>query len=304
LILPRQKITFLIVPENTANVKQIKCSKVFLGIVLCTLVTMVVGGGFLFHDYLRMKARVPAMKALAREVANQRMQIQAYAKRIGSLNTRMSALHDFEKKIRIIANMEAPDDQAGVFGVGGATSQDLEDLPELTENHNRVMRTMHTQLEQLDEAAFVQKKAFEQLHDQIQHQKSLLACTPAIKPTKGWISSKFGYRTSPFTGLREFHSGLDMATRRGTPVLASADGVVTYAGRNGGLGKMVKITHGYGKATRYGHLHEILVKRGDRVKRGDKIGLVGNTGRSTAPHLHYEVHVNGIAVNPEKYILN
>lgn len=302
--MPGQKITFLVVPENTSNVKQIKCSRAFLGLLLCLMVAAITGGGILLHDYLTVKAKVPAMEALAREVANQRVQIQAYAKRIGSLNSRMSALHDFEQKIRIIANMEAPEDQDGVFGIGGIASEALEDLPELTENHNQVIRTMHAQLEQLDEAAFVQEKAFEQLHDQIQHQKTLLACTPAVKPTTGWISSRFGYRKSPFTGLREFHSGLDLATRKGTPVIATADGVVTFAGRNGGLGKMVKISHGYGKVTRYAHLHELLVKRGDRVKRGEKIGLVGNTGRSTAPHLHYEVHVNGIPVNPQKYILN
>ena len=302
--MPHQKITFLIVPENTSNVKQFKCSRTFLGVVLCMVLALLVGGGILLHDYVKLKGTVPAMEALAREVTNQRVQIQAYAKRIGSLNKRMCALHDFEKKIRIMANVEAPEHQDGVFGIGGTTGQELEDLPELTENHNRVMRTMHAQLEQLDEAAFVQKKAFEQLHDHIQHQKSLLASTPAIKPTKGWISSKFGHRKSPFTGLREFHGGLDIATRQGTPVVASADGVVTFSGRNGGLGKMVKISHGYGKVTRYAHLHEILVKRGDHVKRGDKVGLVGNTGRSTAPHLHYEVHVNGIPVNPEKYILN
>ena len=302
--MPRQKITFLIVPENTSHVKQVKCSKVFLGVVAAMVLVLLTGAGFLVHDYVKVKGTVPAMEALAREVANQRVQIQAYAKRIGSLNKRMTALHDFEKKIRIIANVEAPDHQDGVFGIGGTTGQDLEDLPKLTESHNPVMRTMHAQLEQLDEAAFVQKKAFEKLHDHIQHQKSLLACTPAIKPTRGWVSSKFGYRKSPFTGLREFHGGLDVATRQGTPVIASADGVVTFSGRNGGLGKMIKISHGYGKVTRYAHLHEILVQRGDRVKRGDKIGLVGNTGRSTAPHLHYEVHVNGIPVNPEKYILN
>jgi murein DD-endopeptidase MepM/ murein hydrolase activator NlpD len=304
LILTRRKITFLIVPENTSNVKQVKCSKGFLVLMVCVALALVVGTGVLIHDYVKLKGKVPAMEALAREVTNQRVQIQAYAKRIGSLNKRMGALHDFEKKIRIMANVEAPEHQDGVFGIGGTTGQELEDLPQLTESHNRVMRTMHAQLEQLDEASFVQQKAFEQLYDHIQHQKSLLACTPAIKPTKGWVSSKFGYRKSPFTGLREFHSGLDLATRRGTPVIASADGVVTFCGRNGGLGKMVKINHGYGKVSRYAHLHEILVKRGDRVKRGDKIGLVGNTGRSTAPHLHYEVHVNGIPVNPEKYILN
>ena len=118
-------------------------------------------------------------------------------------------------------------------------------------------------------------------------------------------SSKICLNTkSPYTGLREFHRGLDIATREGMPVVASADGVVTFAGKKGFLGKVLRIDHGHRMVTRYGHLRTVLKKRGDVVKRGDIIGRVGKTGRSTGPHLHYEVFLNGIPVNPEKYILN
>ena len=132
----------------------------------------------------------------------------------------------------------------------------------------------------------------------------LLASTPAIRPTKGWKTSGFGYRVSPFTGLKEFHKGVDIATRKGTPIIASADGVVTFAGTKGMMGRVITIDHGHGMITRYGHLHKALKKRGDAVKRGEKIALVGSSGRSTGPHLHYEVLLNGLPVNPEKYILN
>jgi murein DD-endopeptidase MepM/ murein hydrolase activator NlpD len=131
-----------------------------------------------------------------------------------------------------------------------------------------------------------------------------VSSTPSIWPTKGWLSSGFGYRISPFTGLREFHKGLDISNREGTKVIATADGVVTFAGKNGLFGDMIKIDHGHGIMTRYGHLEKMLIKRGDVVKRGDVIGLMGNTGRSTGPHLHYEVFLNGLPVNPKKYILN
>jgi murein DD-endopeptidase MepM/ murein hydrolase activator NlpD len=104
--------------------------------------------------------------------------------------------------------------------------------------------------------------------------------------------------------LKEFHRGLDIATRKGTPIISTADGVVTFAGRKGGLGKVLVIDHGHGMVTRYCHLQKWVVGSGTRVKRGDKIALVGNSGRSTAPHLHYEIHLNGIPVNPSKYILN
>jgi len=163
---------------------------------------------------------------------------------------------------------------------------------------------MHAQLEQLSEASVVQSQAFEEVYGYLQDQKSLLASTPAIQPTTGWISSGFGYRKSPFTGLKEFHRGLDIATREGTPIIAPADGIVIFTGKKGGLGRLLTINHGHGIITRYAHLQKSLLKRGSHVKRGDKIALVGNTGRSTAPHLHYEVHLNGIPVNPAKYILN
>jgi murein DD-endopeptidase MepM/ murein hydrolase activator NlpD len=135
-----------------------------------------------------------------------------------------------------------------------------------------------------------------------------LASTPAIRPLSGdaksWVTSRFGYRKSPFTGRREFHKGLDIASRKGTPILATADGVVTFAGKKGLLGMTIVIDHGHGMKTRYGHNHELLKKRGDKVKRWEPIALMGSSGRSTGPHTHYEVHLNGIPVNPEKYILN
>jgi len=244
------------------------------------------------------------MHALEREVADQRAQIQAFAKKIGTLKSDIIALHEFEKKIRVIANVERPANQDAVFGIGGSMPENLDTKLPLTEKHNSLLRQMHAQVEHLHEASAVQKDAFEELHKYLESQKSLLASTPAIQPTTGWLSSGFGYRISPFTGLKEFHQGIDIATRMGTTIIAPADGTVTFTGTKGGLGKCMVIKHGYGMVTRYGHLKKYLVKRGTRVKRGDKIALVGNTGRSTAPHLHYEVHLNGIPVNPVKYILN
>ena len=109
---------------------------------------------------------------------------------------------------------------------------------------------------------------------------------------------------SPFTGRREFHKGYDIATKKGSPVLATAAGVVTFVGRKGLLGNCIIINHGHGMVTRYAHIDKFLKKRGEKVKRWEPIALVGNTGRSTGPHVHYEVRLNGIPVNPFKYILN
>jgi murein DD-endopeptidase MepM/ murein hydrolase activator NlpD len=302
--LPGKQITFLLVPENASNVKQVKLSKSLLVLMACFVMAGVVGISCVLYDYYALKGAMPSMRSLTEEVTAQKFQIQAYAEKVQALNAEMQALHDFENKLRVIANVEAPAGQDAVFGIGGTLDTDLEDLPPVTENYSGVIRAIHAQLEQLDEASLVQKQAFEELHDYLQDQKSMLASTPAIRPTTGWISSVFGYRTSPFTGQKEFHRGIDIATREGTPIIAPADGVVTFVGKKGGLGNMVVIDHGYGKITRYGHLKKWLVRRGAHIKRGDTIGLVGNTGRSTAPHLHYEVHVNGIPANPAKFMLD
>ncbi|NVM21965.1 MAG: M23 family metallopeptidase [Desulfobacterales bacterium] len=302
--MPSKKVTFLIVPENTSNVKQIKLSKAFTSFLMCLILFGLSGASFILYDYIRLKKTSPSRRALEREVTSQRAQLQAFAQKIHDLNSEMIALQGFEKKIRIIANVEKPAGQDAVFGIGGTGAEGLGGAAPLTESHNSLIRGMHANVDLLDEASAVQKHAFEELHGYLQRQKSLLASTPAIRPTKGWVSSQFGYRISPFTGLKAFHRGLDIATRESMPIIAPADGMIKFVGRKRGLGNFVVIDHGHGVVTRYGHLKKWLVKAGTRVKRGDKIGLVGNTGRSTAPHLHYEVHLNGIPVNPAKYILN
>jgi murein DD-endopeptidase MepM/ murein hydrolase activator NlpD len=163
---------------------------------------------------------------------------------------------------------------------------------------------MHQRVDSAELHAGLQKQSFEKLLQKLNAKRSLLAATPSIRPLDGWKTSGFGYRISPFTNRKELHKGLDIAAPKGRPIIAPADGRVTYAGRNGSYGYMVAIKHGYGIVTRYGHLSKMLKKKGEKVERGEVIALVGSTGRSTGPHLHYEVRLNGVPVNPEKYILN
>jgi len=240
----------------------------------------------------------------AEEITSQRQQLQQFAGEINTLKANLLALNEFENKIRIIANLEKTADQDSLFGIGGSIPEDIDASVPLAEKHNSLIREMHEKTDQIQSATEKQSDSFGVLLNYLEDQINLLASTPAIRPTNGWKTSGFGYRTSPFTGLREFHKGLDIATRQGDPIVATADGGVSYAGLKGLLGKTLVIDHGHGMMTRFGHAHEILVKAGDVVKRGDKIASIGSTGRSTGPHLHYEVLLNGIRVNPEKYILN
>ena len=143
-----------------------------------------------------------------------------------------------------------------------------------------------------------------QLDQYLLDKESFLLSTPTLLPANGWITSYFGLRFSPFAGTLKMHEGLDVGAKIGTTIIAPADGVVTFAGEKSGFGKFVQIDHGYGLETIFGHASTILVHNGQRIARGQNIARVGNTGRSTGPHLHYEVRVNGTAVDPLYFILD
>lgn len=145
---------------------------------------------------------------------------------------------------------------------------------------------------------------FAYLQERLQAEVTRLRHTPSIMPTQGWFSSEFGYRFNPFSGRRTLHAGLDIANYMGTPIYASADGDVTFTGARGGFGLVVKIDHGYDIATLYGHLSQVLVQNGQKVKRGELLARMGNTGRSTASHLHYQVEYKHRPVNPRFFILD
>ncbi|WP_022663736.1 M23 family metallopeptidase [Desulfospira joergensenii] len=263
------------------------------------------------YDYYQLKGAAYDNASLAEnleareaEIQSQRMQIQSFAKSIDSLKNQVTVLSELEDRVRLIADIQKKGDQSGLIGIGGIPLNDLDpDLP-LEAKHNSLLREMHTQVNQTILAAKHQKTDFNSLISQLEKKKNLLASTPSIRPVDGWITSKFGYRKSPFTGQRSFHSGLDIANKTGTKIISTANGRVSYAGRKMYIGNLVILDHGYGKTTKYGHLKKILVKPGQRVKRGEVIALLGNTGQSTGPHVHYEVIINGLPVNPLKYILN
>jgi len=304
----KKKTSFFILNNSGSPAKQISFPTSFLRVFVlaCLIIFSIV-----MYDYLRLKKissttgdSGTTISSQQSEIKNQRRQIQEFAEEITTLKQKLVDLNNFENKIRIIANIEKKNENDGLFGIGGSIPEDIVVQIPLSKKHNSLMREMHEQINQLDLATAHQNSGFESLFKYIKEQQNILASTPAIRPATGWTTSRFGYRISPFTGRREFHKGFDIANRKGTPIIATANGTVTFTGKKGSYGNIVVIDHGHGMVTRYGHNDKILVKRNDKVKRGDTIALVGNTGRSTGPHVHYEVHLNGIPVNPEKYILN
>ncbi len=306
-----KNVTLFIASNTGSPVKQITVSRTIMASLCLLSLGCLILSGFLFFDYLHLKQTSFRAQVLEdkitnqkEEITSQRKQIQMFATEINTYKSKLLSLNNFEKKIRIIANIEKTSEQDNVFGVGGSVPDDLNANTLLTQKHNSLLREMHEQVESLEVSTKKQEEGFETLLKYLDDQRNLLASTPAICPTKGWVTSRFGYRKSPFTGRREFHRGLDIASREGTPVVASADGIITFVGKKGFLGKIVAIDHGHGIVSRYAHLSKALTKRGKVVKRGDTIGQIGSTGRSTGPHLHYDIRLNGVHLNPEKYIIN
>ncbi len=302
--------TFHIVNRRGSAVSQNSFTAPMTRFALVLFLIFAAAVSYVGHDYYQLKKTSLRITELEKakydhliEIALQRKQIQNFATEINSLKLTLLEINKFERKIKIIANMDEPG-KSGLFGVGGEVPDDLNTNVPLTKKHNSLLREMHNQIEDINQATIRQEEGFSNLLKYLEDQKNLLASTPAIRPTVGWVSSKFGYRVSPFTGKRTFHKGLDIANRKGTPIIATANGLISQAGRKGFLGKLITIDHGHGIVTRYGHLSKILIKPGNTVKRGQLIGKMGNSGRSTGPHVHYEVRLNGLPVNPVQYILN
>ena len=149
-----------------------------------------------------------------------------------------------------------------------------------------------------------QEQSLAEFETYFQEQRSILASAPTIWPVRGWVTSDFGTRVDPYTSERVMHSGIDIAGDIGREVVAPADGLVVFAGNEGGYGKVLVLDHGYGMKTRYGHLSAFKVKLGARVHRGSQIAALGNSGRTTGPHLHYEVRINGLPQNPRKFLFD
>jgi murein DD-endopeptidase MepM/ murein hydrolase activator NlpD len=299
-----KKATILFLPGGSNKVRKVKIPSGFIRIFLIIFVLVSIGICWLINDYKKIKGQIPQLNSLKKENRIQKIQLVALSRKINKINKEMVKLQEFDQKLRIMTNLNPSEKQEQFLGLGGSNLNNLNPDYQLNEVYKELIYQTHKSLENLETEIAVTFRSQAELSKFLREQKSILACTPSIRPTNGWFSSGFGYRISPFTNLREFHKGIDIATRIGTPIIAPADGLVVFAGREGNFGRMIAINHGYKLMTRYGHLNKFRVRKGQHVKRGQVIGEVGNTGRCTGPHLHYEVLLNGVPVNPLRYILN
>lgn len=250
-------------------------------------------------QYYLMWGQLEDVTSLRRENKTQKVQIQSFSNTIEDLKNQVVRLVEFDRKLRVMTDIGPPKGNVRAFGVGGSDEQQISSYTGSDQT-----QVIHRDLELLQSRVIQQEKSFQELEEVVRDRQSLWASTPSIWPTSGWLTSSFGKRISPFSGRLSNHNGIDISARPGTPIIAPASGIVIYSRFNGGFGRFLKLNHGYGVITRYGHLSKVDVKVGQKVKRGDIIAYVGNTGLSTGPHLHYEVAVNKVPVNPMSYILN
>ena len=293
----------MFLPGPNLRVRTLILCKPVLKTVLYSIVALTLLSLYLFYEYNDVKDKVMELRSVREELMQQKAQVQGFALNLMDYKRQMFLLRDLDTKLRRVVSLGPRDRASQVIGIGGPEEIRLQNLAHMgKKKQDEALKEMHNQLSELKGAASREETSLQTLIEYFEDKRSLYASTPSVWPVRGWVTSPFGKRTSPFSGILTFHEGLDIAAQTGTPVVAPADGVVLKAGFSPGYGNMVEISHGYGIKTVFGHNSRLNVKVGQQVKRGDVISYVGDTGSSTGPHLHYEVRLNGVPVNPKKYL--
>ena len=217
--------------------------------------------------------------------------------KISKLEQELKLIEEKDSELRTYATLAPLSDDVKAKGVGGSTIEDSS--TEYLDGSSIML--LKDRVDSLAFAVDIQKDSYNTIFNKIKSNEKMFRHIPSIAPVKGYIGSRYGYRTDPIDGKRRMHSGLDFPVNLNTDVVATGDGVVTKAQYDSGWGRYIKIDHGYGYETIYAHLWKINVKKGQKVKRGDKIGKSGNSGRAAGFHLHFEVHKNNKTVDPLRY---
>jgi murein DD-endopeptidase MepM/ murein hydrolase activator NlpD len=292
----KKYISIIIVPHNKAKSRNFSLSektvKIAAGIGIFVFLLMT---GFLI-DYFTMSVTRQKYKILWSENNQQKTAIAQYQQTVDKLQTTIDSYENYAKKLNIMAGLKSDEILEGEPGVGSGLAQEIGD-PEIPQTLDL------SDLNDISQKADRITKNFDTLTNFFENQALQLASTPTIWPTKGYMSSPYGWRDDPFTGKRTFHHGIDIATSQGNPIYATADGTVIQARSDKIGGKTIKIKHMFGFVTIYCHMSKFLVKVGQKVKRGETIGLVGSTGKARGPHVHYEVQLNGKEKNPYHFLL-
>ncbi len=290
--MPRKFYTIFVLPHAHARFRKIHVSRNFILVLSGLLGLAVFAGATTPHLFLTIRSRTEALTRLReenRKLRSENLRFEASLSQIGS------QLNAFESGLRRLAGAVGLKDVPGLHRAAGGAHPG----PDVKASPNGMlveeMQAIRSRASNLD-------RSLAQVNQKWEERLRVLASTPHGMPVLGSLADGYGWRQDPFGAGPEFHSGIDIVAPQGTLVLATAEGVVSGSGRASGYGKNVTLSHGFGLSTLYGHLGEILVTPGQRIHRGDAVGRVGSTGRSTGPHLHYEVYKGGRQVDPRRYL--
>ncbi|MEX0890555.1 MAG: M23 family metallopeptidase [Gemmatimonadota bacterium] len=303
----RELWTIMLVPEGRTGVRQIRTSRAAAQLAALVALVVVVAASALATVLVLGERRAAEAVALEQHNALLRAELGALHGRIDVLRTTLDTLSGRDDTYRLLAGLEPLDEDVRQVGIGGPGGPVLENgrLFPIDPSAARTAFAAAMDIDALLRRARLVAVSWRDATDSLQFQHEILRSTPSILPTDGVVTSGFSSsRVHPILHEARAHNGMDIVARRGDPILASAAGRVIFAGTQGDYGQMVALDHGRGLETRYAHASKLLVKRGQRVARGDTIALVGMTGLAVAPHLHYEVLLNGRPANPQRYILN
>jgi len=293
----KKAFSIVFVPHSKSGSKTLTVSKVALKVIIGGgALAVVLLAGFLV-DYLTMSNARASYKSLLKENQAQTEQLKQYESTVDRLKKTVDDFEVYAKKLNVMAGLKAE----GIKEVGIGDSQSS--IPSVTPQVLNPPKFSVESINNINQKARDLGKNLSTLVIFFENQKARLASTPTIWPTIGWQVGYFGPRTDPFTDKPAFHYGIDIATNEGAPIVAPAEGIVVQIKNGPTTGNMILISHGLDISTAYFHLSKFLVREGQKVKRGDVIGLVGRTGKALGPHLHYEVRINGEPVNPQRYIL-
>jgi murein DD-endopeptidase MepM/ murein hydrolase activator NlpD len=298
--------TILIIPEGASKPRQFHVPTWVVRATLVVLPILLLIGITLFLDYRFVAGQVYENRELQSENRRLRQSVQLYQNRMDSLESSLNRIENFSARLKMITNLMDRDQLSARLNLpppnastnlSFVSNSSKLDLPTTVSKEDLPFETLSLQ-------SLTLEQNLHDLYELLSDQKSFLNALPTKKPAEGYFSSGFGVRVSPFgEGTERMHEGLDIAGPIGTPIHAPASATVVFAGHKSGYGQIVILDHGYGLETWYGHASKLLVKVGTVVKRGQSIALIGNQGHSTGPHLHYEVRVHGIPVDPLAYIL-
>ncbi len=296
-----EKITVIVMHSPKSAPKSISISRRLVIGLLCLAAGLICISVVLGLRSYTGVVRTARLSQLEKENEALRTELEQLSAKVASCELEMAKHSDFEERMRILADLEPMDEDVWAVGVGGP---DFGDQAGVGQPISGTLTSMNEDVDRLLRQIRLQQDSFEEILGRLRERSEELKYVPSIRPVDvGFISSYYGKRKDPFTGRYTRHEGVDFSARRGSNVYATADGTVSSAKYERGYGYTIKIDHGNGILTKYAHNQKMLVKKGEKVERGQVIAYLGSSGRSTAPHVHYEVQVHGVPQNPLKYML-